>query len=166
VSDRIARSVVLAARVHEGQTDKGGTPYILHPLYVMHQVARAVEKNASPAQREAAICAAVLHDVIKDAPASMRPIIGAVQAAAGTRAVAAVEALTRWEGEPWNDYIDRVCKDWIARLVKVADLSHNQQLSRLGREPTEGDLKNFRRYVAAQWRIETFPVASRGEREG
>jgi (p)ppGpp synthase/HD superfamily hydrolase len=128
----------------------------------MHEVARAVQGMY---EREAAICAAVLHDVFEDVPASMRPITGAVRTAAGERATVAVEALTRWEGEPWNDYLDRVCEDWIARLVKLKDLKHNQQLSRLGREPTEADLKNFKRYMAAQWRIETFGVKP-GEREG
>lgn len=139
--------------------------YILHALHVMHEVARVAEGNRymDRAQSEAATCAAVLHDVIED---SRSPRIQSeVYEIAGDRAGDAVLLLTRSPHMSWDSYIERVCGDWIARLVKVVDLKHNQQLSRLGREPTETDLKNFRRYVAARHLIETFRIEP-GEREG
>ena len=49
------KAIILSARAHEGQVDKGGNPYILHPLRVMMNCEGEAER----------ICA-LLHDVVED----------------------------------------------------------------------------------------------------
>lgn len=97
------------------------------------------------------MCAAILHDVIEDAKPEDRPSRRCdVYDAAGDRAGEAVDALTRGIQESWSNYIDRVRRDWIARLVKIEDLRHNMDLARLGREPEAADLQRQRKYQDAE----------------
>ena len=148
--DHLAKSIQLAAELHEGQVDKGGQPYILHSLHVMN----AVRDETSD---EAFLCAAVLHDVIEDTPFEERGTIRrAVYAAAGDVAGEAVDALTRGQQESWANYIDRLCHNEIARRVKMADLQHNSDVGRLGRDPEPADDQRCRKYAQAQRTIKDY----------
>ena len=51
----LERAIAIAAMAHEGQVDKAGMPYVLHPLRMMLSV-------DTPEAR----MAAVLHDVVED----------------------------------------------------------------------------------------------------
>ena len=59
-----------------------------------------------------------------------------------------VSTLTRWEGESYSDYIERISLDAVAREVKMADLTHNMDISRIP-NPTEADFKRQRKYQQA-----------------
>jgi (p)ppGpp synthase/HD superfamily hydrolase len=129
-------AIGIAASAHRGQTDKGGAPYILHPLRVMMAMGTDQERIVG-----------VLHDVVEDSP-EIR--LQEIEAAFGTRIAAAVDALTKRGGETYDDYLDRVKADEIAVKVKLADLKDNCDLSRLGRAPTEADRKRLDKYLRAR----------------
>lgn len=132
--DRLAAAVAIAAAVHAGQVDKAGEPYILHPLAVLGIVDRDMASHPveNPYEREALRCAAVLHDAIEDSPRDQRDRrLQHVYNECGTRCHSAVDRLTRWDGEDYEAYIERVKGDWIARRVKLADLAHNTDPTRV-----------------------------------
>jgi hypothetical protein len=119
----------LARKAHEGQYDKGGRPYIEHPL--------AVEKMlVSPRQR----IVALLHDVVEDTDTTLEDL-----KPFGKEIVAAVDAITKRDSESLKDYLTRIKANPIARAVKIADLTHNSDLSRIP-NPTQEDCDRAVRY--------------------
>jgi len=131
----IEKALQIAARSHEGQKDKEGQPYILHPLRVMSRV-----------EGEEAQIVAVLHDVIEDTSVTLDDLR---QAGFGERIVAAVLCVTHRKEESYADYVVRCKKDEIARQVKLADLHDNTRLERVLLRPQrlQSDLARIRRYV-------------------
>jgi len=132
----LERAIAIAAEEHEGQLDKAGEPYVLHPLRMMLAV-------TTPEAR----MAAVLHDVVEDTPVTLEQLRAEGFPAA---VVEAVEALTKREGEEYEAFIRRVAPNPIAREVKLADLKDNSDLSRIA-EPTEKDrvrIEKHRRAIA------------------
>ena len=106
----------LATKAHEGQTDKAGLPYITHPE-------RVVSRLTTP---EAQVVG-WLHDTVEDTPITLQDI----EAAFGPETAAAVDAISRRDGESWSDYLDRVTANPMARQVKISDLIDNSNLSRI-----------------------------------
>ena len=106
----------LAARMHEGQTDKAGLPYITHP-----------ERVAGRLEDPAAQVVGWLHDTVEDTSLTLAEI----EARFGPETAAAVDAISRREGEAWSDYLDRVQANPVARQVKISDLIDNSNLGRL-----------------------------------
>lgn len=137
------RAIMLATRCHEGQVDKGGQPYILHPLRVM-----------LACQTEQERITAVLHDVMEDCGVSWATIARRF----GDAIADAVAALTREEGESYASFIKRCATNPIARTVKMADLADNMDVRRLGREPTAEDGKRLHRYADARALLSKAPT--------
>jgi (p)ppGpp synthase/HD superfamily hydrolase len=144
----VEKARALAARVHAGQTDKGGHPYLDHPLRVAESV-RGEGRDA--------MVAAILHDVIEDGGISAAELRaeGFPEAA-----VQAVEIVTKRNGEHGDEegyrrFIERVATSGsrLAMIVKLADLADNSDLSRLGREPTAKDLARARKYEQSRRRL-------------
>ena len=125
----------IARQAHEGQIDKAGKPYILHPQYVADHVGTPTLKAI-----------AWLHDVVEDTPLTLDDLRGA---GVPERVVTAVDALTRRPGDDYMAYVSRAGSDDLARQVKLADLAHNMDTSRLARV-TERDRKRLARYRAAR----------------
>ena len=121
----------IAAAAHAGQTDKGGPPYILHPLRVMFSVKNADERIA-----------AILHDTVEDTHVTFDDLVGAGFSAS---VITAVRALTKTDGESRIDAALRAVEDPIARQVKLADVADNMDLSRISC-PTEKDYARFKEY--------------------
>jgi (p)ppGpp synthase/HD superfamily hydrolase len=90
--------------------------------------------------------AAVLHDVVEDCDVSLEKI----EQMFGPIIASAVDALTRREGEHYMEFIERVRGNDIARVVKLADVRDNLDLSRLGRKPTPADKRRAGKYIAAR----------------
>ncbi|WP_436777158.1 HD domain-containing protein [Yinghuangia sp. YIM S09857] len=111
-------AVAIARRAHEGQLDKGGKPYITHPLRVM----RAVEGEWQQ-------MAAVLHDVIEDTDVTADDLR---LHGCPAEVVAAVIALSKLPGEPLESSMARAAADPIALVVKRADIADNCSEARLG----------------------------------
>lgn len=133
-TSNIDLAIGLAARAHAGQVDKGGQPYILHPLRVM-----------IACHGERAQLAAVLHDTVEDGDVTLR----AIDTLFGREVAAAVDALTRRPGEDYADFVQRCAANATACHVKIRDIRDNLDLSRLGREPTRDDWKRMDKYQDA-----------------
>ena len=123
----------LATNAHRGQTDKAGLPYITHPQRV------AARLDTPEAQ-----VVGWLHDTVEDTPLTVRDI----EAAFGPETAAAVDAVSRREGEAWSDYLERVVANPMARQVKISDLIDNSNLQRLPRV-TLKDVKRQAKYNTA-----------------
>ena len=139
MSASLEDAVILAAESHRGQRDKGGQPYILHPLRVMHRLG----PDASPEARMAAL----LHDVVEDGDVSLAELARRGFPAA---VVAAVDSLTK-RPEEEGDYfaaIARAGADPIARQVKIADLTDNLDLTRMTAD-SPGDVARVEKYRKA-----------------
>lgn len=109
-------AIQIAAQAHEGQVDKGGSPYMLHTLHV-----------ASHFLGELASIA-ILKDVIKDSPLTLE---GLAAYGFSDRVLDVVETLTRRSGEGWEVYIHRVSKCQDAVAVTLRTLEHAMDLARL-----------------------------------
>lgn len=138
MAESLDEAILLAVSAHKGQEDKGGAPYILHPLRVMLRCKTAEQRIA-----------AVLHDAVEDGGVEL----GLIRHWFGEAVADAVHALSRREGEEYEAFIERCAADPIARVVKLADLEDNLDLSRLGREPTIRDAKRADKYHAARARL-------------
>ena len=124
----------IARKAHEGQLDKAGVDYIEHPIYVASQVDTEEEKAV-----------ALLHDVIEDSLVSAE---GLLQAGLPETVVTAVQVLTKKKEQDYQTYLETVKKNPLARVVKLADLKHNSDLSRLS-SITEKDRERLKKYKKA-----------------
>ncbi len=129
--DLVALALEVARKAHAGQKDKSGADYILHPIAVAAKVDTPEEKMA-----------AYLHDVVEDTDVTLEDL-----KALGFPAevVEAVDCLTKRDGLPLADYLYRVKTNPLARRVKLADLSHNSDISRIP-DPKEKDFRRVERY--------------------
>ena len=127
---RLERAIEIAAMGHAGQLDKAGEPYILHVLRVV--------LGSPPGDGQTV---AALHDLIEDTGWNLESL----QEEFDEGVVAAVDALTRRDGERYFDYIGRVCDNPLARTVKRADLLDNLNESRIP-NPTPHDKRRWAKY--------------------
>lgn len=134
----LEEAISLALSAHSGQRDKGGNPYILHPLRVM---SRMVGEDHQ--------IAAVLHDVVEDGDVTIDQIAEGF----GWNVADAVDALTRRDGEDYMAFIDRCAANPIAAKVKMADLEDNMDIRRLGRALTDEDARRQAKYSRARGRL-------------
>lgn len=102
---------------HKNQVDKSGMPYVYHPFHLAEQM-----------QDEYTVCVALLHDVVEDTDYALTDLIEAGFPAPVTDAIA---LMTHDDAVPYMDYVKKLRNDPIARAVKLADLRHNSDLSRL-----------------------------------
>ncbi len=132
-------AVSIAAQAHRGQRDKAGAPYLLHPLRMMLRM-----------ESEAAMTAAVLHDVVEDTEWTLNRLR---EAGFSEEVLEAVDCLTRREGESYDEFVGRVRTNPIARQVKIADLEDNMNVRRMSRLAAK-DLERLEKYHRA-WRALT-----------
>jgi (p)ppGpp synthase/HD superfamily hydrolase len=142
----LERAIAIAAAAHTDQVDKAGAPYILHPLRVM------LRQTTLEAQ-----IVAVLHDVVEDSDWTLDQLRAEGFAA---EIIEAVEAVTRQAEESYEEFVLRAGRNSIGRLVKLADLADNLDLTRIA-QPTAKDLARLERYRQAQRLLaQTEPGAS------
>jgi (p)ppGpp synthase/HD superfamily hydrolase len=134
----LEKAILIAANAHQGQKDKAGQPYILHPLRVMFSVNGEIER----------ICA-VLHDVIEDTEVTLDDLRNE---GFSEEVLSALDALTKRDGENYDDFITRILPNPIACRVKLADLRDNMDLSRI-KNPTEKDYQRIEKYRNAVEKI-------------
>lgn len=127
-------AVKIATECHKGQKDKAGADYINHPLRVSELCEHEISK-----------CVAVLHDVMEDCGETITSLSGK---GVITDIIRVVCVLTRSEGESYSEYIQRISAVPVAREVKIADLTHNMDISRIP-NPTEADYKRIEKYKKA-----------------
>lgn len=113
------KAIRIASVAFEGKKDKGGSPYILHCLQVMNEVRHL---------GEVAMTSAVLHDLLEDCPewSAMR-----LATEFNMEVVGIVNMLTKVKSEDYMEYIRRVALDKTAKAIKLADLRHNSDITRM-----------------------------------
>lgn len=123
----------LVVDAHDGQFDKGGLPYVLHPLKVMHYLKSDDEELQ---------IIALGHDIIEDTDVTEGQL---AEIGFSERVIAAIRALTKIKGETYEGYKDRVKANPDAVRVKMADLRHNSDIRRL-KGVTEKDIARVVKY--------------------
>ena len=107
----------LCFEAHKDQTDKSGMPYVFHPFHLAEQMTD-----------EKTTVVALLHDVIEDTEYSLE---GLKNMGFSDDILSAVAFMTHADGVPYMEYVARIKTNPIAKAVKLADLRHNSDLSRL-----------------------------------
>ena len=123
----------IAKEAHAGQVDKAGKDYILHPITVASYMDTDVEKTI-----------AYLHDVLEDTSVTVDELRNHFS----NEIVDTVITLTHRKDESYFEYIQRVSKSNLAKKVKVADLLHNLDITRI-KEPTKQDYERLEKYKKA-----------------
>ena len=111
------KALRLAFDAHRDQTDKTGLPYVFHPFHLAEQM-----------EDEISTVCALLHDVVEDTAYTLDDLTAMGFPAAVTEVLA---LLTHDEKVPYLDYVRALSSHPVARRVKLADLAHNSDLSRL-----------------------------------
>ena len=109
-------------------------PYVFHPLHVAEQM-----------EDEYSTCVALLHDTVEDGGIELSELY---EADFPEEIVRAVDLLTRREDEPYMEYIERLKENSLAVKVKLADLYHNSDMSRLN-IITKWDMERKAKYEKA-----------------
>ncbi len=127
-------AIHIALDAHKGAVDKGGAPYILHPLRLMLQMETTAEQIV-----------AVLHDVVEDSHWSIEKLR---QEQFEDDILNAIDCLTKRPAESYDKFIDRLKSNPIAKVVKIADLKDNMDISRIP-TLTKKDLERVEKYNKA-----------------
>lgn len=127
------KMLVLVTNAHAGQFDKGGNPYILHPLKVMHYL---------KTDDEELMCIALGHDVVEDTNVTYKDLR---DAGISERVIDGIKALTKVPGQTYDEYKEMVFSNEDAMRVKMADLRHNTDIRRL-KGVTEKDIARMVKY--------------------
>lgn len=139
--EMLDKMLVIATNAHAGQFDKGGSPYILHPLKVMHYI---------KSNDEELMCIALGHDVIEDTDMTYAELR---ENGISERVVEGIRCLTKLPGQTLDEYKQQVFSNIDAMKVKMADLRHNSDIRRL-KGVTEKDIKRMAKYHAFHMEIE------------
>ena len=129
------KAIKLIYKAHEGQTDKSGLPYVLHPIHLAEQM-----------KDEYSTLVALLHDTLEDTDVTAEYL----RAEFPAEVCDAVELLTKPEDMDYFDYIEKVKRSDLARRVKLADLEHNCTLSRFDEAPDEYAIARYEKYMKAR----------------
>ena len=135
-------AIKIAVSAHEGQTDKGGNPYILHPLRVMMSVESESEKIV-----------AILHDVVEDSDWTFDALL---EQGFSHEIIEALKSVTKEsEDEDYDAFIQRAIQNPIGRKVKIADLKDNLDVTRI---PVlqEKDIQRIDKYKRALSTLQQF----------
>ena len=135
------KAIRLMFDLHKEQTDKSGLPYVFHPWHV-----------AESMDDEIAATVALLHDAVEDTDLTLED----VRAAGFPEAVvAALGCMTHDDSVDYMDYVRALAPNAVARKVKLADLRHNADITRLD-APTEKDLARREKYLKAIELLENY----------
>ena len=131
----LERAIEIALEAHKGQVDKGGSPYILHPLRVMMSVNGESEKIV-----------AVLHDVVEDSNWTFEALLAE---GFSIEVIEALKSVTKnSDNEDYDSFIQRAMQNPIGRKVKIADLRDNLDVTRIA-ELGDKDLQRINKYKKA-----------------
>ena len=116
-TDLTKKALKLCFEVHREQTDKAGLPYVFHPFHLAEQMTDEIST----------VCA-LLHDVVEDSDCTLEALSEMGFPAEVTEVLS---LLTHDPAVPYFDYVKKISANPIAKQVKLADLAHNSDLSRL-----------------------------------
>lgn len=124
----------IAYRAHHGQVDKAGIPYVFHPIHLAEQM-----------HDEYSTCAALLHDVVEDTDVTLEELAAIFP----KEVVDAVALLTHPKSVPYMEYVEKLKDNPIARAVKLADMTHNSDRTRLADDDPAAAWRWENKYKAA-----------------
>ena len=110
------KAMKIAYEAHNGQVDKGGVPYIFHPYHLAEQM-----------DDEISTCAALLHDVVEDTDVTFEDL----EKHFPPEVMEVLKLLTHADDEDYYVYVRRLKDNPIAKKIKLADIAHNSDQSRL-----------------------------------
>ncbi len=144
VRPSVEDAIALAAHAHRGQRypSPEAEPYVFHPLRVMLSLVDPVDQMA-----------AVLHDAVEDTDLELHDL---TEAGYPAPLIGAIDLLTHRPNESYEDYIERVATNDIARRVKIADLGENLANNRRSPE-APGNADRIARY---EWALERLGSSS------
>lgn len=128
------KALKLCFDTHKDQVDKSGLPYVFHPFHLAEQM-----------EDEYTTVVALLHDVVEDSDMTLDDLTSMGYPG---EVVGALRYLTHDEAVPYMEYVKKIKENEIATRVKLADLRHNSDLSRLD-NVTEKDLERVKKYREA-----------------
>lgn len=134
-TEQTKRALSLMFSVHKDMVDKSGMPYVFHPYHL-----------AEDLYDENEIIVALLHDVVEDSELTLDDLIGY---GFPSDAIEAIALMTHDKDMPYFDYVIRLSKNRIARRVKMLDLLHNMDTTRLGEELDEKGKLRVEKYKRA-----------------
>ena len=111
------KALKLCFEAHKEQVDKNGMPYVFHPFHLAEQM-----------QTEEATVVALLHDVVEDTDYTIEDL---TSLGFGKPITDAIALMTHADGVAYMDYVREIKNNPIAKAVKLADLKHNSDLTRL-----------------------------------
>ena len=143
--ERVIQALNLCRKLHDGQVDKCGQPYWIHPFSVGMRIFNGHNKNTV-----SNMIVGLLHDILEDTDVCIEALAGLIELT--TEEKAALELLTRKRGVSYDDYINSIMDSGnkLAIEVKLEDLLHNMSMDRFrdaGIEITTKDELRFRKYV-------------------
>lgn len=131
--ESLNKMLVLATNRHAGQFDKGGNPYILHPIAVAFM---------DPTLDEEQQCIGLEHDVVEDCGVSYSELR---EAGFSERIIDGIRCLTKVPGETYDEYKAKVKSNPDSIKIKILDLRHNTDIRRL-KGVTPKDMARMERY--------------------
>ena len=111
------KALTISFTAHKDQVDKSGLPYIAHPIHLAEQMTE-----------EVTCCVALLHDVVEDTPITFEDL---EEEGFYPEIIEALKLLTHDDDVKYEDYVAEIKKNPIAKKVKIADIKHNSDESRL-----------------------------------
>ena len=138
---QLAMMIKLAATHHQQQFDKGGRPYVLHVLKVMHYLKEKDDDELN--------CIAVGHDLIEDTPVQQCDL---ERLGISNRVIDGITRLTKVEFQTHEEYLEGILWSYDACRVKLADLRHNTDIRRL-KGLREKDLQRMKKYHTMHMQI-------------
>lgn len=136
-TDLTIKAMNLAYTAHHGQFDKGGVPYIFHPIHLAEEM-----------DDEVSTCVALLHDTVEDTAVTLEELASIFP----REIVEAVDLLTHRDGVEYFDYVRSIRANPVAVKVKLADLRHNGDPKRIS---NQGNAEKRREKYAKAWKILT-----------
>ncbi len=132
------KALKICFEAHKNQTDKTGLPYVFHPFHLAEQM-----------KDETTTIVALLHDVVEDTEMTLDDLR---KEGFGDEVTDALALLTHNPQVPYMDYVEQIKTNPVAKAVKLADLTHNSDLTRLD-SITDFDLKRNEKYREAIQRL-------------
>ena len=111
------KALKICFNAHKEQVDKTGIPYVFHPFHLAEQM-----------ENEDAVCVALLHDTVEDTDITFDDLI---KEGFNENVINALKLLTHNDDTPYLEYVLKIKENPLARIVKLADLYHNSDLTRL-----------------------------------
>ena len=130
------KALKICFEAHKEQVDKTGMPYVFHPFHLAEQMTDELST----------VCA-LLHDVVEDSPITLNEL---AEMGFPPSVIEVLALLTHEEGVPYEEYVKNLAKNPIAKKVKIADLMHNSDMTRMEKsEIDEFAVRRAQKYAKA-----------------